>query len=113
MKIPHCPLNIHNGVLSITFSLHHPTVLFLELSIYIYNEFVPSSQVIDIYQSSTFNLKVKFGTSFTIRKSLVHQEAFHLVVPCQTQRYSTVTPYEAEHHPPSAVCTLCIETFCT
>ena len=78
-----------------------------------YNEFVLSCQVIDIYRSSAFNLKVKVGTRFNLGKSLVHQEVVHPIVPCQTRRYFAVTPHEAEHHPPFAFCTLCIETFST
>ena len=61
-----------------------------------------SCQVIDIYQYSSFNLKVKVGTHFTLVKSLVHQEVVHPGVPCRTWIYSAVTPSEVEHHPPSA-----------
>ena len=63
-----------------------------------------SCQVIDISQSSAFNLKVNVGTHFTLGKSLVHQEFSHPVVPCQTQRsYSVISP-EEENHPPSTLC---------
>ena len=92
------------NILMYSFFLHH----FLFVS-----TMISSCQVVNISQYSTFNLKVKVGTHFTLGKALVHQEVVHPVVPCRTRRSSAATPSEAEHHPPSAFCTLCIETFCT